>query len=315
VNPEKKYFDSRIVPERKIDWKPYPIAIGTPFYNAIPFLDKYLTSLVEFDYPKNLISLFFTVQGDDGTYEALQDFKRIYSKHYRKIKIVKKKMIRGGLCPHMRNIVWLRNLIVEWSKPYDLVFIDHDVFPPKHGLKRLIEGHLLGGDIVAGVYPFYQKKRLGFTAYFKINEMYYHTGLGRYGDKIFFPTYILGKRFYSDAIGTGFCYISRRVLNVLKFHVPRNLKRTEDVEFCMDARERGFKIISDFDLVVPHWGFKLSFIPYDEEKVQILAYFSKEMVLRREEMRIKNIYRMIGDEPDEEDYTLYELRRRNKRNP
>jgi hypothetical protein len=271
-------------------------------------------SLVSLDYPKELISLYFTVQGDDGTYEALLDFKKIYSKYYRRIKIEKKKMIRGGLCPHMRNIVWLRNLIIEWSKPYDLVFIDHDVFPPKHRHKRLIEGHLLGGDIVAGVYAFYQKRRLGFTAYFKINDMYYHTGLGRSGDKIFFPTYILGKRFFSDAIGTGFSYISRKVLDVTKFHVPHNLKRTEDVEFCMDAREKDFKIISDFDLVIPHWGFELSFIPHDDEKVQILAYFSKEMVLRREEMRIKNVYRVLGDEPEEERCTLYMLRRHNKSN-
>ena len=155
---------------------PYPIAICTPMYNSVPFLDSYLNNITSLNYPKRLISLYFTVQGEDDTYDMIQDFKSQFKAAYNNIQIEKIELIREKHLPHIRNVVHCRNLLAQWSNPYPVLFVDHDNFPPPNTIARLQQNLELGASITAGVYVFYKRNhdepdqygQVNFTAFFRI---------------------------------------------------------------------------------------------------------------------------------------------------
>ncbi|RLG90277.1 MAG: hypothetical protein DRO36_06385 [Candidatus Hecatellales archaeon] len=284
----KDFFKKRIVKIEDESYDEVPIAIGTPFYNPLPFIDQYFISLLKLDYPRDLISLYWTFQGDDESESLLYWFEKKYGKEYRKIRIKKFPLIRNTDRNHTYNIVRNRNWIIDASSPDLLLFIDHDNFPPPYTIKRLLI-NLNYCDIATGVYPFFQEGKLGFTAFFLEGNSAYHLALHKEGNKLYFPSEILGERLYSDAIGTGTCMVKREVLDKVRFEVPPNLM-TEDTYWSLRARKLGFKIISDFGLMVPHWGFKLIFGKDDGKRVEVKAYLSRRMNERRKEMEDSKVY-------------------------
>jgi len=272
-----------------------PISVCTPLYNSIPFLRDYLTCVLLYDWPHDITSLYFTVQGDDGTEDAMKEFRDTYNDSYKKIKVERIKQMKGGELPHVRNVVHCRNLLADWSKP-DLVFYnDHDNFNPPNSIKRLYDGLRLGADGTAGVYLFSQmdeetqKMMATFTSFFLHNNTL--RGLTLKGMTGLFPYELFSRRLWMDAISCGCFLVKREVLNQQKFFVPYGTTLTDDTAFCLKARELGFRFIADFKLFVQHWGFKVS----HRRLVRINVEKEKYMLDRRAKMRRDGVY----DHPDE----------------
>ena len=289
--------------------EPKPIAICTPMYNSMKFINRYLHSVTCLDYPRDLMSLYFTVQGDDGTIDIMKRFKAEFSDEYRKIKLKKMKQVRHGDLPHVRNVVFCRNNLVKWSKPDPVIFIDHDNFPPPVAVKRLLDTAKHGGDISAGVYVFYQRDkgnpdglgRVGFTAFYIHEGIYYHSTLDRPGAEGYFSAILLGRRVWVDATSMGTTLIQRKVFNDVKFTIPWGLNMTDDTRFCIDAGLAGYKIIADFGLFVPHWGFNTKILRVDGDHAYMRLDVDEEMANRRTKMYEDGVY-VTGDEENIRDF-------------
>lgn len=283
-----KYVQDSYIPPLE----PEPLAVCTPMYNSMPFLDEYLTHVLLYDYPKDLTSLYFTVQGKDGTYDTLKEFKETWGDEYRKIKFQRVKQNTGGPLPHVANVVRCRNLLIKWSRP-DLVFFnDHDNFNPPVSIKRLRQGLALGASIAAGTYTFYQRDpgedvgRICFTTFYLKGDQQLHALSLKEPMHGYFPLEIFGRRMWVDAVSCGCMMVKRELLDEQQFFVPYGTPMTDDTAFCLKARELGHRIISDLGLVVRHWGYNV----YFKQMMEIGVGRSEEMMDRRSKMRRDGIY-------------------------
>jgi len=283
----KRYVDDSLVPEIE----QVPIAVCTPMYNSTPFLVKYLKCVLLYDYPKDLLSLYFTVQGNDRTYDALKEFGGVYGDEYRKIKIKKVKQTIGGELPHIRNVVKCRKLLTQWSNP-DLVFFnDHDNFNPPVSIKRLQKGLALGASGAAGVYVFFQrsegekKGRIGFTSFFLDGGKMHHFALQNVNQG-HLPLEMFGKRLWVDCVSCGCFLIKRELLDELDWFVPLGTSMTDDTAFCLKARSLGHKFIADFGLIVDHWGYKINY----RKMLEIHVEANQIMFARRTKMKEDGVY-------------------------
>ncbi len=298
----KSKFDvtDRIIPKQDIPIQPpVPIAICTPMYNSMPFINRYISALTKLDYPDEMISLYFTVQGDDDTLNYMRNTIIPWMKKnrkYKRIKLDKVKQVKGGKLPHVRNVTHCRNLMIKWSNPDPILFIDHDNFPPPETVHRLRQTAMYGADIVGGVYVFFQSKReddegmLGFTTFFIHDGTYYYLTLDRSGVKGLLDAKIIGSVLRCEAVSMGATYIKRHVFNKQKFYVPYGTTMTDDTAFCLKAVEQGIKIVSDYGLFVPHWGFNVHFHGVRKGKMLVTVDFEHEMALRRLDMKNTGIY-------------------------
>jgi GT2 family glycosyltransferase len=289
---------NRIIPDKDFKITPSPIAICTPLYDSMVFINHYLKTLTNIDYPDHLLSLYFTVQGNDGTYEYMKKgFIPWAKKHrkYKQIKIEKVEQDLGGQQVHVRNVVKCRKILVDWSKPNDVLFIDHDNFPSPNIITRLQQTMAHGGDIVAGVYIIYQPKdrggpgKVGFTAFMIKDDKFWYPTLDKEGYEGGLGAFMVGKRLWCDAVAMGSTLIKRRVLDVVPFNIPIR-KRTDDTEFCITAKKHGFKIIADFGMFVPHWGFRAKVLGIDNEMIEMKIYIDIEMATRRNRLTEIGIY-------------------------
>lgn len=287
----KRYVNDAYVPEVE----QVPIAICTPMYNSTPFLEKYLNHVLLYDYPKDLLSLYFTVQGKDGTYDGLKQFEKEYGDEYRKIKIKKVKQSTGGELPHVRNVVTCRKLLTKWSKP-DLVFFnDHDNFNPPVSIKRLQQGLALGASAAAGVYVFFQRSQgekkgsVGFTSFFLEDGKMYHFALQNVNHG-HLPLEMFGRRIWVDCISCGCLLIKRELLDEVDWFVPYGTAMTDDTAYFLKARSLGHRIIADFGLVVEHWGYNIA----KRRMLEIHVTSTQDMFDRRTKMREDGVYTHPG---------------------
>jgi len=289
----KLYVEERELPE----FDPFPVAVCCPLYNSTPFLEKYLNHVLLYDWPRDLVSLYFTVQGDDATYNVMKEFRGTHGDSYRKIKVKRVKQVKGGELPHVRNVTQCRNLLVKWSKPDMVFFNDHDNFNPPVSIRRLYDGIRLGADGAAGIYFFSQvdeetKKLMAtFTAFF-LHEGTMR-GLTLRGMRGAFPLEIFSRRLWMDAVSFG-CFLAKReLLDKQRFFVPYGTTLTDDTLFCLKAREKGFRFIADFGLIVPHWGFDIR----HRAMLDIEVKKTGEMLKRRRKMSDEGVY--VNPERDE----------------
>lgn len=283
----KRYVNDAYIPEVE----QVPVAVCTPMYNSMPFLAEYLNHVLLYDYPKDLLSLYFTVQGKDGTYDALKQFRETYGDEYRKIKIKRVKQVLGGELPHVRNVVHCRKLLTKWSKP-DLVFFnDHDNFNPAVSIKRLQQGLALGASAAAGVYVFFQKSEgekkgaIGFTSFFLEGGKMYHFALSNV-NRGSLPLEMFGRRIWVDCISCGCLLIKRELLDEVAWFVPQGTSMTDDTAYCLKARELGHRLIADFGLIVDHWGYKINY----RKMLEIHVTASQDMFARRTKMQEDGVY-------------------------
>jgi len=274
-----------------------PVTVCCPLYNSMPFLEKYLMHVVMYDWPTELTSLMFTVQGDDGTYDRMMKFKKHYEGIYRRIKVKRVKQFLGGELPHVRNVVMCRNLLTKWSKPDEYVFFnDHDNFNPPVSIKRLMWALQHGADGAAGVYIFYQKNQyepeghVGFTAFFIHDRKMHHYSINKTGLEGVIPREMLGKYIWVDCVSMGAFLVKRKVLNDVPFFTAFGTSMTDDTTFCLKARELGYRFIADFGLVVKHWGYDMYIKPISDDKVLIGVEPTDIMKDRRSKMYDDGVY-------------------------
>lgn len=263
------------------------LAIGTPFYRSVDTLEQYFTALTQLDYAKRNLSLYWTVQGHDETWNLLSAFKRAYAKHYKNITLMRSYKVDGAqnaTQAKIMNISAARNIIRQRSDPHDLLFIDSDIFPPRNCIQRLLEGRQMGADIISGVYPYclpLDIRRLGFSATIHHGDQ----GLTMQDGDIYFDAGLMGTRQWIKYCGMGLSLIRRRVLDKLMFMASPELIDSywgEDTYFCKRADKLGFRIMADYGLFAKHWGFDLQFLgPPVDGKLKVACNMRLPMLQRR----------------------------------
>ena len=259
------YLRKLYVPEKQLPpIEPEPVAVCTPIYNAIQFLDTYLTHVLLYDWPRDLTSIYFAVSGDDGTEEALKQFAETYGDEYRRIRVKRVKQVKGGEMPQIRNVVQARNLMIGWSKPDTVFFNDADNFNPPVSIRRLYDGLRLGASGAAGVYVFRQydldgRERIGFTSFFLHKGTMRHITL--FGRSGVLPLEMFGRRLWMDAVSCGCFLCKRELLDDVKFFMPFGTTMSDDTAFCLKARELGHSFIADWGLLTEHWGYEIKYQP------------------------------------------------------
>ena len=295
-----QFFKSRYVEETQAESvNPCPVAICTPMYNSEPFLEKYLQAILQLDYPRDLLSLNFTVQGDDRTFDILKEFKSEFSHMYRGIRIEKIALITDEYLPHIQNVVHCRNLLAKWTAPDPVFFIDHDNFPPPETLKTLLQDLQTGASIAAGVYLFYKRDRkrpdlpgmMNFTAFFLINGEMGAAGLSSSGMEGILPEEIFTKQLWVDAVAMGSTLMTRKILDEHQFIIPEGRIMSDDTAYCLQAGRTGHRFIADFNLLIPHWGYDIHFTSLEGSGlVHLKASISENMSQRRQKMHEDGIY-------------------------
>lgn len=149
------------------------------------------------------------------------------------------------------NIDQIRNLIAEWGKNYDYLFcVDSDMVLPNDTLVKMIASDK---DIISGLYIQRFPDR-------HVLELYQHTFDGG-TENIPYQT-IEGRGVISIAgCGFGCVLIKSEVLRAMSY--PHFLYKSailmqdtvsEDIYFCMKARDAGFSIFADTSILCEHVG-------------------------------------------------------------
>ena len=292
-----------VEPRRDIGELQYhDVSVCTPLYNSMPFIDEYLFHMLNYDWPRERISLLFTVQGDDGTYRYMKQFQRKHEKQYKRIKVKKVKQVKNIELPHVYNVVRCRKLLASWSKPDEYVFFnDHDNFDPPISIKRLIIALHHGASIAGGVYVFFTRNQwepeghIGFTAFFMNEGMMHHYAIDKTGFSGTLPTEMLNKYVWCDAVAMGACLVKREVLDNVDFFIPYGSTMTDDTAFCLKAREYGYKVIADFGLLVKHWGYDVTLRHRNDGRLSDLSVDRQSAMLKR---RRKMYYDGVYVHPD-----------------
>lgn len=144
----------------------------------------------------------------------------------------------------------VRNLIASWAVNYDYLFsVDSDIVLPKDCLTKMIASN---APIIAGVYiqripgehniEVYGFHPSGATPRLKFEQ-------------------IAGRVHNVAAVGMGCCLINSDVFRAMKYpwftyHAALDHNKTisEDVDFCLKARARGFHTFVDGTILCDHIG-------------------------------------------------------------
>ncbi len=159
----------------------------------------------------------------------------------------------------------IRNLIADWGKKFDYLFsIDSDIVVPKDALTKMLS---YDKDAVSGVYiqRFHDKQT---------SELYYLKD----GRHLNYQTNELPQNsvIEVDAFGLGCALIKGKVFKDMDYPhfvyssaLDHSQTLSEDVYFCMKAKNHGFKLYADTSIICDHIGkhnFKVESMLASEEK-------------------------------------------------
>ena len=167
--------------------------------------------------------------------------------------------LEGDVAPHQpqfqirripgNQIAYQRNVLVSWLRPDDdfLLFVDHDVIPPRGTIQRLWSHHVgvVGAMIIARGAPFDLAAVKNWEPY----ERYRIEDFPRTEERLL-PV---------QSIGTGCLMIRRAVFDALPGpywfrvgQVARPDLLNEDADFCLRAAAAGFPTFMDCGLRPGH---------------------------------------------------------------
>jgi cellulose synthase/poly-beta-1,6-N-acetylglucosamine synthase-like glycosyltransferase len=218
------------------------VAIGCPISKNRVLL-TYLEHIYNLDYPKNRIHLIFLVNNcTDNTYEILDTFRKYHNNEYREIDIWIVDKLKPGYIDGDRYkkrdyhaFAKIRNAWLSMISELDqyIFSVDSDILLPSYSLKRLLSHRK---DIVslliynqAGQYNIL-KERMFQNKYLGIHK---------------FPRGLIEVGATGAAI-----LISRNVIDEgvrYEYH-----SQGEDLGFCQNAKNNGFKIYCDTSLEAQH---------------------------------------------------------------
>ncbi|MEJ2242235.1 MAG: glycosyltransferase, partial [Candidatus Bathyarchaeota archaeon] len=179
--------------------------------NRVKLLKRCIDSLLSLDYPKSNFEIILVDNNSED------ETKQFLFNNYPNIKYVFENNI---------GIPYARNAGVNNANGSIIAFIDDDCVPEKNWLKELIKG--FKSDKIIGVggptYPFSKKVS---------NKNFVDPILGTFDGG--------SQERYINYIGTGNSAFRCEAFNLSHFDV--NLKRFEDVLFCLTLRQFGYKIL------------------------------------------------------------------------
>ena len=146
----------------------------------------------------------------------------------------------------------IRNLIAEWGKRYDyLLSVDSDIILPKDALVKMLDADK---DIVSGLYI----QRIPNTHTVEIYMVNQQGGVSNIPSELLFKHNGLVE---VAACGFGCCLVKGEVLKKMQyphFEYKSALNHadtvSEDVYFCIKARENGFEVWADNTILCDHKG-------------------------------------------------------------
>ncbi len=148
--------------------------------------------------------------------------------------------LEGAKYGTSKSIVQQRNDLVKrglQTNATHFVFVDWDVIPPVDAIQIL---HRHDKDIVGGVY--YSKDEFDKPMILKKKDKYeFYQGKGL--EKV-------------DVLSAGLTLVKREVYEKIEFpwYCHDTFKQTEDIYFCEKAKEAGYEVWADFDLIADHVG-------------------------------------------------------------
>lgn len=249
------------------------IAIGGTFYNGEPFIHVYFKSLLDLDYPKDKIRLCFVYgESSDRTEPFLREFQRIHNLEYRSIRVRKLPRVehKEKQTALQINVCNALNELIRWSEPDNLVVMEQDIKVSSNTIHRLLRIKGMGAAICSGV-----TLVTGGTASYELKDgsCLRITGLphvsaywtmGEERIPISKPTSAFqlivlpykGKILEVHALGTALVYLTREVMDKLKFEPDINefglTNQTQDINYCDRARKFGLQIMVDTGLWYDH---------------------------------------------------------------
>jgi hypothetical protein len=232
------------------------VCVGCPIQNRDFIVKEYLQCIYNLDYPKDkLIPAFFVNNTSDQTGKIIQEWMEKHrEKYFNILYFEKQKVYKGKIDSQLRDkrdftlFAVVRNLFLKYIIPYPFHYffsVDSDILFPPETLKQLLSHHkdiiscLVWNGTVFGVdnynYRKYMQDNRGVYNYFQYQIQ---------------P----GELFEVDI--TGACYLMKREVLDAGIRYKAH-KKGEDWEFCVAAKESGFKLYCDPTIPVEHkakWG-------------------------------------------------------------
>jgi hypothetical protein len=169
---------------------------------------------------------------------------------------------------HARNFA-TQGFHEQYEGADGMLWVDSDIIMPTWGIWKLLSGAKMGYDFITGVYfnrgnpfaPVIYERREAKNCYANCQS---------------FPPNTI---YEIDGCGFGFCYTSRKLIEAIRvlpsfdeefgwFPDTRYQKggRGEDFNFCLFAKEAGFKIWADTSILLGHEGNPYIFTIEDHMK-------------------------------------------------
>ena len=168
--------------------------------------------------------------------------------YFNKLKILGVNVIKGKYFESAKDrVVHSRNILRKYclDNNYDyLLSLEQDVVPPKDAIERLLKHDK---DITGGLY-FY----LGDDKKTLLPMLWVHYQ-GEYAKRLMIHEVPENELIEAITCGLGCVLIKREVLEKIEFRHVKNEEPWDDLWFCEDAREKGFKVYVDTGVRCKHY--------------------------------------------------------------
>jgi len=212
----------------------HKILIGCPTSHHKEYcLKEYLEGVRNLTY-KNFDLVLIDNSEDDEYFNKLKKLgvKTIKGKHFESAK---------------DRVVYSRNILREYclENGYDyLLSLEQDVIPPKDAIERLLKHEK---DIVGGLYYYFgdDKKTLLPMLWVHYKE--------EYAKRLNFNEVPENELIEVITCGLGCVLIKKEALEKIEFRHVKGKDPWDDLWFCEDAREKGFKVHVDTSIKCKHY--------------------------------------------------------------
>jgi len=215
------------------------VTIGCPVSNRDYLINRYLDGIYNLDYPRDKIKLYFLVNNcTDNTENELKLFQRKFLKEYQDIEVEryrmsfrKDKRITGYRYETYKRLSELRNYVLSKIETDYFFSVDSDIILNYNVLKGLVNckkhivAAIINNDKILRPYYDYPNIRTNIL----IDG---ERGITHYLD---YPKNELIEVKYTGAV----YLLSKEVCKNLKYSFH---EQGEDIGFCNDARDKGYKL-------------------------------------------------------------------------
>ena len=240
------------------------VTITTAFYNSEKHLSNYLDYLMNLDCPRECLNLLWADNGSiDHTKEVLSNFLKKHGHEYNSVKLLDVPRLSQTDKKDFQ-IANVMNALFEHAET-DIINIDSDILAPSDSIRNLLfMNEVYKANICGGITTFIipQKGKLvPVINAFKFDLQ--NKCLSNVAQHFLNHNGTLSLPFMKievDSCSFALCFIEKRVFKQLKCRVDSNDKISYereffpcvDVQFCLDARLLGFRVMVDTSLYFRH---------------------------------------------------------------